>query len=106
MDAVAQGYFRVLGDAIKRRDHGALAVLVPDPEQRKKLYRETGLSNPAGTGPFTGLGDLFRTQAAVDPNDANALAATTGGFANQISGIQYTAFNPDKILKQFPGLLA
>ena len=38
-------------------------------------------------------------------NNANRLAFNTGSFVNQISGLQFTAFDPAKILAQFPGLV-
>ena len=180
-DPGANEYFKALGDAIKNKDHAALAALVPDEELRRKVYEqhnlpaapaaaETPAATPGtdnalaelglgalppslaqllnavyegtdpsispflsslgfdpqalvngvvpngavntpgatpGAGPsFGGLSNFLNSQGGINPNNTNQLAFNTGSFVNQISGIQFTAFDPAKILAQFPGLVS
>jgi len=60
-----------------------------------------------GAGPTSNsLSGFLNTQAGLNPGNTNALAFNTGSFVNQISGLQFTAFDPARILAQFPGLVA
>ena len=59
-----------------------------------------------GAGPsFGGLSNFLNSQGGINPNNTNQLAFNTGSFVNQLSGIQFTAFDPARILAQFPGLV-
>ena len=80
-----------------------------NPQNIVKGTTPNGAVNAPGTvgqpPKFTSLFDFFNKQGKIKPGQTNQLAFQTGRFADQISGIRFTAFNPAKILKQFPGLV-
>ena len=77
--AETQEYFKVLGEAIKNKDHGALAVLVPDDKLRANVYKEHNL--PPAPKPKPATKPAAEKPAAEKPA-AEKPAATTPASPN------------------------